>query len=67
MQQRRLEEHEVFEGAGGIVTEWGPAWEQPRASHYWSEAEWRDYVRRRNAELKKTGSYTRVRSVPVDE
>ena len=66
MQQRRLEEREVFEDAG-ITTEWGPAWEQPRGSHYWSEAEWRDYVRRQNAELKKAGSYTRIRSVPVEE
>lgn len=67
MQQRRLEEREVFEDAGGIVTEWGSAWEQPRESHYWSEAEWREYVRRRNRELKAKGSYTRVRSVAVEE
>lgn len=67
VQQRRLEEREVFEDAGGIATEWGPAWEQPRGSNYWDERAWREYVRRRNAELRAAGSYTRVRSVPVEE
>lgn len=66
MQERRLEEREVFEDVG-ITTEWGPAWEQPAGSRYWSEADWRAYVRQRNVELKAKGSYTRVRSVPVDE
>jgi hypothetical protein len=45
VQQRRLEEREVFEDAGGIATEWGPAWEQPRGSNYWDERAWREYVR----------------------
>lgn len=39
VQQRKLEEREVFEDAGGLATEWGTAWEQPRGSQYWTERE----------------------------